>query len=42
MQAADRSIGMQHTQRLERTNCIIRQQTDRRHRRQNKFGKLWE
>ena len=35
-------IGKQNTQRLERTNGIIRQQTDRWHRRQNKFGKLWE
>ncbi|MDE5068074.1 MAG: hypothetical protein O4752_02555 [Trichodesmium sp. St4_bin8_1] len=26
---------------LERTNGIIRQQTSRWHRRQNKFGKLW-
>ena len=29
------------TQRLERTNGIMRQQTGRWHRRQNKFGKLW-
>ncbi|MFM1843810.1 MAG: hypothetical protein RLZZ490_2553 [Cyanobacteriota bacterium] len=28
-------------QHLERTNGIIRQQTGRWHRRQNKFGKLW-
>ncbi len=35
-------IGKQNTQRLERTNGIIRQQTARWHRRQNKFGKLWE
>ena len=34
-------IGKQNTQRLERTNGIIRQQTARWHRRQNKFGKLW-
>ena len=30
------------TQRLERTNGIVRQQTGRWHRRQNKFGKVWE
>ncbi len=30
------------TQRLERTNGIVRQQTGRWHRRQNKFGKLWD
>lgn len=30
------------TQRLERTNGILRQQTGRWHRQQNKFGKLWE
>ena len=35
-------IGKDQTQRLERTNGIIRQQTGRWHRRQNKFGKLWE
>ena len=35
-------IGKQNTQRLERTNGIVRQQTGRWHRRQNKFGKLWE
>lgn len=29
------------TQRLERTNGILRQQTGRWHRRQNKFGKVW-
>ena len=34
-------IGKQNTQRLERTNGIVRQQTGRWHRRQNKFGKLW-
>jgi IS1 family transposase len=34
--------GKKNTQRLERTNGIIRQQTGRWHRRQNKFGKLWE
>ncbi|MDE5070113.1 MAG: hypothetical protein O4752_13605 [Trichodesmium sp. St4_bin8_1] len=27
---------------LERTNGIIRQQLGRWHRRQNKFGKLWQ
>jgi len=35
-------IGKDKTQRLERTNGIIRQQTSRWHRRQNKFGKVWE
>jgi len=30
------------TQRVERTNGIVRQQTGRWHRRQNKFGKVWE
>ncbi len=30
------------TQRLERTNGMIRQQTGRWHRRQNKFSKAWE
>ena len=30
------------TQRLERTNGIVRQQTGRWHRRQNKFGKVWQ
>ena len=35
-------IGKESTQRLERTNGIIRQQTGRWHRRQNKFGKVWE
>lgn len=42
-------IGKENTQRLERTNGIVRQQTGRwrhevsplGHRRQNKFGKLW-
>lgn len=35
-------IGKENTQRLARTNGIVRQQTGRWHRRQNKFGKLWE
>ncbi|NET32066.1 MAG: IS1 family transposase, partial [Cyanothece sp. SIO1E1] len=35
-------VGKQYTQRLERTNGIVRQQTGRWHRRQNKFGKIWE
>lgn len=30
------------TQRIERINGTLRQQTGRWHRRQNKFGKLWE
>lgn len=34
-------IGKKNTQRLERTNGIVRQQTGRWHRRQNKFGKQW-
>ena len=34
-------IGKSRTQRLERTNGIVRQQTGRFHRRQNKFGKVW-
>jgi IS1 family transposase len=35
-------IGKVLTQRLERTNGILRQQTGRWHRLQNKFGKVWE
>ena len=35
-------IGKDKTQRLERTNGIVRQQTGRWHRQQNKFGKEWE
>ena len=35
-------IGKDKTQRLERTNGLVRQQTGRWHRRQNKFGKMWE
>ena len=35
-------IRKKNTQRLERTNGILRQQTGRWHRRQNKFGKVWE
>lgn len=38
----DHYISKALTQRLERTNGIVRQQTGRWHRRQNKFGKLWE
>ena len=35
--------GKKKTQRWERTNGIIRQQTGKWHRRQkNKFGKVWE
>ncbi len=37
----DHYISKALTQRLERTNGIVRQQTGRWHRRQNKFGKLW-
>jgi insertion element IS1 protein InsB len=35
-------IGKDKTQRLERTNGIVRQQTGRWHRQQNKFGKVWQ
>ncbi len=35
-------IGKERTQRLERTNGILRQQAGRWHRQQNKFGKEWE
>ena len=38
----DHYISKVLTQRIERTNGIIRQQTERWHRRQNKFGKVWE
>ncbi|ELS05097.1 hypothetical protein Xen7305DRAFT_00048360 [Xenococcus sp. PCC 7305] len=37
----DYRIGKELTQRLERTNDILRRQTGRWHRRQNKFGKIW-
>lgn len=40
-EAVDHYISKVLTQRLERTNGIMRQQTGRWHRRQNKFGKLW-
>ena len=36
----DHHIGKTLTQRNERTNGILRQQTGRWHRQQNKFGKL--
>ena len=35
-------VGKDKTQRLERTNGILRQQTGRWHRKQNKFAKVWE
>jgi IS1 family transposase len=35
-------IGKEKTQRLERTNERLRQQTGRWYRRQNKFGRVWE
>ena len=35
-------ISHYQTQRLERTNGIVRQQTGRWHRRQNKLGKVWD
>jgi IS1 family transposase len=38
----DHYIGKDQTQRLERINGIVRQQTGRWHRRQNKFGKVWQ
>ena len=38
----DHYISKVLTQRLERTNGILRQQTGRWHRRQNKFAKVWE
>lgn len=46
----DHSIGKALTQLNERTNGMVRQQTGRtaslgrspRHRRQNKFGKMWK
>lgn len=38
----DHYISKVLTQRLERTNAILRQQTGRWHRRQNKFSKLWQ
>jgi IS1 family transposase len=39
---AQHRIGKVRTQRLERTNGILRQHTGRWHRQQNKFGKQWE
>jgi hypothetical protein len=39
---SEMSISKGLTQRLERTNGIVRQQTGRWHRRQNKFSKVWE
>ncbi len=38
----DHYISKALTQRLERTNGIVRQQTGRWHRRQNKFAKMWQ
>lgn len=35
-------IGKDKTQKIERTNGILRQQTGRFHRRQNKFSKRWD
>jgi len=35
-------VGKIETQRLERTNGILRQQTGKWHRHQNKFAKVWE
>jgi hypothetical protein len=37
----DRFISKVLTQRLERTNGFLRQQTGPWHRRQNKFSKVW-
>jgi IS1 family transposase len=38
----DHQVGKEGTQRLERTNGILRQHTGRWHRLQNKFAKLWK
>ncbi|OWY61643.1 IS1 family transposase, partial [cyanobacterium TDX16] len=38
----DHYISKVLTQRLERTNSTLRQQTGRWHRRQNKFSKAWK
>jgi hypothetical protein len=38
----DHDIGKDQTQRLERINGIVRQQTGRWRRWQNKFGKVWQ
>ncbi len=38
----DRYIGKTLTQLNERNNGMVRQQIGRWHRRQNKFGKVWE
>ena len=35
-------IGKENTQKLERTNGILRQHRGRWHRRQNKFAKRWQ
>jgi IS1 family transposase len=35
-------VGKSGTQRLERTNGMMRQQNARFHRRRNKFSKVWE
>lgn len=35
-------IGKDKTQKIERINGILRQQTGRFHRRQNKFSKRWD
>lgn len=41
-EAVEQWVGKSGTQRLERTNGIVRQQNGRFHRRQNKFSKVWE
>ncbi len=38
----EHQISKKGNQRLERTNGILRQQTGRWHRQQNKFAKVWE
>ncbi|MBA2749759.1 MAG: hypothetical protein H0U45_13760 [Tatlockia sp.] len=38
----DHEVSKSLRQRLERTNGIVRQQTGRWHRRQNKVTKIWE
>jgi len=39
---AEHYIGKDKTQKIERVNGILRQQTGRFHRKQNKFAKRWE
>ena len=39
---AEYYIGKDKTQKIERVNGILRQQTGRFHHKQNKFAKRWE